>query len=168
MQAVTDGLVPLDWVILGVLLVSILIGLWRGFIYELLALANWAQAALLGSWLGGAVSEWLGLGSWTPQARQILGFVLVFVIVLLVGGWLASWIKGWVARSGLRAADRALGGLFGVLRGALVLILAAMVVHGMALQTSSWWLEARSARWLDGGVVMVRSLWAAPPPVTKD
>lgn len=168
MEAALNGLVPLDWVILLVLLASVLIGLWRGFIYELLSLANWVQAGLLGSWLGGHVTHWLGLGSWTPQARQVLGFVVVFVLALLLGGWLASLIKGWVARSGLRAADRALGGLFGVLRGALVLILAAMVVHGMALQGAAWWSESRGARWLDIGVVMVRSLWAAPPSVTKE
>ena len=167
MSDLAQAMVPLDWVILGVLLASVLIGLWRGFIYELLSLANWVQAGVLASVLGTQVTTWIGLGSWTPQAQQVLGFVLVFVLALLLGGWLASWIRSWVSRSGLRAPDRALGGLFGVLRGALVLVVAAMVVHGMALQTSPWWPESRGARGLDEGVVLLRSLWA-PTPVAKD
>lgn len=167
MNETLQGVAPLDWVIVGVLCASVLVGLWRGFIYELLALANWVQAGVLASVLGTQVTALIGLGSWTPQAQQVLGFVLVFVVALLIGGWLASWIRSAVSRSGLRAPDRALGGLFGVLRGALVLVVAAMVVHGMALQTALWWQESRGARALDVGVVMLRGLWA-PSPIAKE
>lgn len=150
----------LDWVIALVLLASIGIGLWRGFIYELLALANWVQAIVLARWLGEPVMAWLGASDWALQWQRALGFALVFVLALLLGGWLASLIRRWVARSGLRPADRALGALFGGLRAALVLVVAAMVVHGMGLQGSAWWVSSVGARQLDTGVAWVRSGWA--------
>ena len=32
---------PLDWALLAVLATSVLVGLWRGLVYELLSLAGW-------------------------------------------------------------------------------------------------------------------------------
>lgn len=163
MDAAWAGIAAWDGVIALVLFASVVVGLWRGFIYESLALVNWVQAAVLASAFGGSVVAAVGLTGLSPQWQQVLGFVLVFVLALLLGGWLAAWVRRWVSRSGLRAPDRALGGLFGVLRGALVLVLMAMVVHGMALQGSPWWQASLGARWLDVGVVMVRGLWAPSP-----
>ena len=41
----------LDWVLLAVLLVSLLLGLWRGLVYEVLSVVSWIAAFVLAQWL---------------------------------------------------------------------------------------------------------------------
>ena len=41
---------PIDWTFLAVLLVSMLIGAWRGLVYELLSLAAWVVAFFAAQW----------------------------------------------------------------------------------------------------------------------
>ena len=88
MGATWAGIAAWDGVIALVLFASVVVGLWRGFIYESLALVNWVQAAILASAFGGSVVAALGLTGLSPQWQQVLGFVLVFVLALLLGaGW---------------------------------------------------------------------------------
>ena len=39
-----------DWILLGVLLASMVVGLWRGLVYEVLSLAGWVAAFFVAQW----------------------------------------------------------------------------------------------------------------------
>ena len=168
MESLVQGVAPVDLGMALLLFVSTVLGLWRGFIYEALALANWASAFVVARWLSEPLMGWLGMSQVTPLLRYWLGFGVGFVLALLVGGWLASLVRRWVSQSGLRAADRSLGGLFGVVRATLVLLVAALLVNSMGWRASSWWVESKGAHLLDGLVDVVRPMWSVPSVAVKE
>ena len=135
----------LDWVFLAVLLISLVVGAWRGLIYELLSVLSWIAAFILAQWLGPEVGQWLPMSGAEEAIRSVAGFVVVFILMVFVGGFIAWLVKKLVQAVGLRAADRALGAMFGLVRG-VILLLAATVVVGMTpMQTSGWWQESWGA-----------------------
>jgi membrane protein required for colicin V production len=65
---------------------------------------------------------------------------------------MAALMRRLVTAVGLSPVDRALGGAFGMARGALVLLVLAVMVHLLALSGSAWWHESRSAGVLDAAL----------------
>jgi membrane protein required for colicin V production len=74
--------------------------------------------------------------------RYALSFVLVFVASLLAAA-VVSWLLGKVvSTAGLRPVDRSLGGIFGLARGLVVLLVLAVVVHLVGMRSEPWWRES--------------------------
>jgi membrane protein required for colicin V production len=135
----------LDWIFVAVLVISLVVGAWRGLVYELLSLVNWIAAFVLAQWFAPEAARYLPLANATEVVRYAAGFVVVFVVVLFAGGLLAFLIRKLIAAVGLRPVDRVLGAAFGVVRGVVVL-LALTVVAGMTpVVKSLWWQESTGA-----------------------
>lgn len=132
----------LDWVAAAVLLASLLLGLWRGLVYEVLSVLSWIAAFILAQWFAPAAAAWLPMDGWTEALRYAAGFVLVFIAALFAGGLLAWATKKLVEAVGLRPMDRALGGMFGLVRGTVLVLALAVVVHLTRWHTSDWWLDS--------------------------
>jgi len=135
----------LDWLFLALLLGSLALGAWRGFVSEVLSVLNWLLAFVLAQWLGQDVGQHLPLGEMSDLLRFAAGFVLVFVLAALCGG-LVVWMLGrLIAASGLKQVDRVLGAGFGVLRGVILLLAAAVVVEMTPMKASGWWRQSTAA-----------------------
>jgi membrane protein required for colicin V production len=134
----------LDWAVLGVLAASVLLGLWRGLVYEVLSVLNWVAAFFLAQWFAQAAAQWLPMGGAGQALRHAAGFVVVFIASLFIGGLLAWLLKKLVEAVGLRPVDRALGGLFGLVRGTVAVLAVAVVVHLTSWKDSRWWKESVS------------------------
>lgn len=154
-----------DGVLLFVLLVSALVGVWRGLVYEVLFLLAWVAAFLLAQAYAARTAAWLPLAGLAPALRTAAGFALVFVASAFAGGFLAWLVKKLVAAVGLRPIDRVLGGVFGLLRGAVVLLAVAVTVGMTPLREHAGWRASQVARVLDGGVHALRPL--LPPAVAR-
>ena len=141
-----DILTTLDWIFLAVLLLSFMLGLWRGLVYEVLSLMAWVAAFVLAQWLATDVAQHLPLAGFAEPVRYAFGFVLVFVAVVFAGGLLAWLIKKAIVAVGLRPIDRVLGGLFGLLRGLLILLALAVVVQTTALKSQAIWQQSAGAQ----------------------
>lgn len=132
-----------DFILLGILLVFVLIGGWRGFVREILSLVTWAAAILIG-WL--FADDVAGLYDTLVQddvVRRVLGFVTLFVIVFLFG-MLASFLANryLLQKKSFRLGNTVLGGLFGALRGALVVTLVFLLAGVTSFPQRDWWREA--------------------------
>ena len=130
----------LDWIFLGVLLVSLALGAWRGLIHELMSVLSWIAAFMLAQWLAPDVAHKLPLAGSGEAVRYAAAFALVFVLCVFAGGLLAVLVRKIFTAVGLQPADRALGAAFGLVRG-VVLLLAATVVIGMTPWRSSQWRQ---------------------------
>ncbi len=137
------GLPLTDGVLGGILLLSMVVGAWRGLVHELMSLAGWVAAFVLAQWLADDVARWLPV--WREAAVQVryaLSFVLVFVASMLAAA-VVSWLLGKVvSTAGLRPVDRSLGGIFGLARGLVVLLVLAVVVHLVGMRSEPWWRES--------------------------
>ena len=135
----------LDWIFLAVLAVSLLLGAWRGLVYEVLSVISWIAAFVLAQWFAPDAAAMLPIAGAGEAVRYAAGFVAVFLAVVFAGGLLAWLIKKLVQAVGLRPIDRMLGAMFGLLRGVVVLLAAAIVINMTALHNAQWWTESKGA-----------------------
>ncbi len=135
----------LDWVFLTVLVASLALGAWRGLVYEVLSVLGWIAAFVLAQWLAPDAAAWLPMGHSADALRYAAGFVLVFIACAFAAGLLAWALKKLVEAVGLRPVDRTLGAAFGLVRGAVLLLAAAVVVNLTPLQGGEWWTESKGA-----------------------
>ncbi len=145
-----------DYAVLAVIAASALLGLWRGVVSEILALAAWvagflaarAWAESLGRHLAGLVAE--------PALRYALGFVLVMAGVLVVFALGRLLMKLLLRAVGLGLLDRLLGAGFGVVRGLLIVFVAVLLAGMTALPKAVWWREAELAPPVETAAIAVR------------
>jgi len=136
----------LDWIFLVVLLGSLLLGAWRGLVYEVVSALSWVAAFVAAQWFAPDVAEKLPMSGAGEAVRYAAGFVVVFVGVVFAGGLTAWLIKKLIESVGMRPADRALGAVFGLLRGLVLLLAATVVVQMTPLKTAAWWQESAGAQ----------------------
>ncbi len=148
----------LDFAFLGIVLLSILIGAFRGFVREALSLATWILAFILTLRYGPLLSLKLESSIHALAARIAIGYALVFFGVLLVGAILTYLIGILVRSTGLSPVDRMLGAGFGVLRGGLLVIALVMVAGITALHEQPWWQQSRLAPQLQPSANQLQTL----------
>jgi membrane protein required for colicin V production len=137
-----------DWILLAVLGLSLLLGMWRGIIQEVLSLVGWVAAFYVSQMYAPMAAAWLPMDGSSQMLRYAAGFVVVFVAVL-VGTALVSWvIKKLVSAVGLGSLDRLLGSLFGLMRGVVILLAVTVLVGMTPMRETEGWREAQGAQWL--------------------
>lgn len=135
----------LDWVFAGVMTASFLLGAWRGLVYEVLSVLAWIAAFILAQMFAPDLAGWLPMGHASQSLKHVVAFLLVFVGVVFAGGLCAWLIKKLIEAVGLRPVDRALGAGFGLARGALLLMVVAIVVNMTSFRRDDWWTESKGA-----------------------
>ncbi len=128
-----------DWILLAVLGVSVLLGMWRGLVREVMSLVGWIAGFWIAQEWAPQAGAWLPLQGASEVLRYLAGFVTVLVGVLVVSvvlGWMVSKLLSAV---GLGLVDRLLGGVFGGLRGVVLLLTLAVVVSLTPMQSAAWW-----------------------------
>ncbi len=146
-----------DYVILGLLGISGLLGLLRGFLREMFSLMTWVAAV----WIAIHFSDLLAqqLEPWIKEAplRKAASFCLVLFGTLVVGAILGGVIANLLSTAGLSGTDRLVGLVFGVMRGALLAALLLAVAERTPVPQSSWWKQSvlipafkPLANWIDG------------------
>lgn len=132
-----------DYFILGLIGLSALISIWRGFIKEALSLATWVVAFLVAFVFSNALAELLTPWISLPSVRAAVAIALLFVAVLLLGG-LAGQLAGQLVRkTGLSGTDRVLGTVFGVARGIMIVAVMVLLAGLTALPQDPWWRESQ-------------------------
>ena len=132
----------LDWIFVALVLGSLLLGAWRGLVYELLSLVGWLVAFVAARYGAGNMAQWLPLGGSDPAVRYAVGFVVLFIAVAFAWGLVSSLAKRLIESVGLRPVDRTLGAVFGLLRAALLLAVVTLVVGYTPLQQGEWWQQS--------------------------
>jgi membrane protein required for colicin V production len=143
--------ITLGWVdlaLLSVLGLSVLIGLWRGLVFEVVSLLGWLVAFVIANSVGPLLAQILPIGDPSSPLRLWAGYAIVFVLVLIACTLLARMLRALISATPLSVVDRLLGGAFGVARGALVLVIVATLVTLSPFAQSSSWQNSHGALWL--------------------
>ena len=150
----------LDFVVIGVLLLSAILAFIRGFTREMFSLLGW---------VGAAAAAWFLLPYTEPYARQIVDDVLaariiasvaVFIVVLFAIAFIGSPVSGRVKDSHFSSLDRLLGGVFGAVRGGVLIVLGYLVLVSFYPKDSQipWMRDAVSKPYLERGLRIAEGL----------
>jgi len=151
----------LDWCVIAVMALSTLLAFFRGFTREFIALVTWIVGVAAAIVFSPTVASWLPDFGLNEGVRYIVAFASILVAALLAGA-LVAWPLGSVIRkSGLGFVDRFLGAIFGVARGALLVVGFALVAGLTSLPRLDWWQNAALAPALAAAAFAAAS-WLPP------
>jgi len=137
-------LASVDWIILGVLAISTLMSVRRGFVKEALSLLTWIAAVIVARLFAGQFAVLLENSIETASLRLGAAYLVLFVGTLIVGGMVNFLVGEFVKMTGLTGTDRFLGMFFGLARGALFVTLAVAGLHYLApVKEDQWYQESR-------------------------
>ena len=161
----TEWLSALGWVdatLLVVLLLSMIVGLMRGFVFECLSLAGWLVAWFGAQWASPQLAPYLPVG--TPGSGLQLGaaFILAFIGALVAWSLLARLIRMLIHATPLSLPDRLLGAGFGLLRAGVLLLAVATAVLLTPASQSQGWRVSHGGRWLGLTLQALKPLLPAP------
>lgn len=148
----------IDWTLLAVLLLSIVVGLVRGFVFELMSLAGWLVAWFGAQFLAHEVSPHLPVGTPGSATNMAAAYVLCFFAILIVWTLLAKLVRLLLHATPLSLPDRLLGAGFGMLRGGVLLLAVATAVTLTPAAHSAPWKRSEGARWLEMAMLGLKPL----------
>jgi membrane protein required for colicin V production len=132
-----------DYAVMAVIGLSALRGMWRGLLAEAFGLVGWVVAFFVavnfvGSvvpyipahWPGGALTQWS------------IAFLLIVAAVLVLSSVASALLTRVTEVIGLRGIDRSLGLLFGVVRGAILVVILVALAGLTELPQHDFWRDA--------------------------
>jgi membrane protein required for colicin V production len=131
----------LDWLLLAILVYSIAVSWFKGFVREVLGLITVLVGVLLAAWFYRGVGRLFKDVVRTENIALFFGFSLIFVMTL-VAGFVVIWlVTKFMKFAKLQWADRLLGAAFGFIRGwvisaAILLALTAFEIQTERLKSS--------------------------------
>jgi len=151
-------MVTLDFIIIGIVLVSAFAGLMRGFLVSVCSLVTWVLAVWLAWRLAPSLVPHLGgalrvepYGLWASRT-------IFFLAILIVGAIIGAIVNHFVRTSLFRGTDRFLGFLFGLLRGVVILGVLAVLAQTLRLTGEGWWKGSRLAPQLEPVASVLRAI----------
>jgi membrane protein required for colicin V production len=146
-----------DYAVLVIVGISILISVIRGLVREVLALLAWLAAFVAATFLGAGVAPWMPQAIPTEELRLLTGFLIVFVGVLIAMSLIAMLVSRLIRRAGLGVEDRMFGMLFGVARGAVVVLLLVLLAGLTPLPRDPMWRNAMLSSPLESMALYVKA-----------
>ena len=132
-----------DYAIIVVIGLSVITGLFRGLIKELIALCVWILAFWLAMTYSSAIVPWLAPYIQDKTVQSVVAFILILVGTVIVGGLFNALLSVILRHSGLSGTDRLLGMGFGFVRGVFIVALMIMVTNMTSLPHKEYTHDSR-------------------------
>jgi len=149
-----------DGVVAVILLGSAGMAFLRGFVHEVLAIAAWVGAGLVALYGFDHVHLWFRALVGVPWAGDAAAALSLFLLALLAFSLITKAVSNRVRKSALNSVDSSLGFVFGLLRGAVVVCLAYMMMAWMIApdEPPAWLANAKTRPWLQRGAGALENL----------
>ena len=135
-----------DYAVIGVIAFSIVLGWWRGFVYELLSLLGWIAAYFVARLFAADLTEYVPDLFSSITAKTTVAYACLFMATLLVSGVVAWLLSKLVRFAGLGLMDGVVGGVFGLIRGMLLVLILVLLAGLTSLPKKPFWREAWSSK----------------------
>jgi membrane protein required for colicin V production len=158
-------LIWVDYVIIGIIGLSSLVSLFRGFVREAFSLAAWILAFWV-SWtffrdLAGHLEQWLTVQS----MRMGAAFAILFLVTIILGSIVNYLVGQLVDKSGLSGTDRMIGIFFGAARGALLVVVMVWLAGFTPFPNDQWWQESLLIKYFQDLALWLKDL--LPPDIAS-
>jgi membrane protein required for colicin V production len=148
----------LDWIIVLILAASVIRSLMRGLVEEVFSLAAWVLAFLAAKWGAVVVAPMLPAALKSENLRYLGGFLIVFLAMMIAVFIVGHGVKKMVESAGLEGADKYIGALFGLLRGAVILVGMTLAIGLTRIPQTEFWRHATLTRGLEVAALQVKPL----------
>lgn len=128
-----------DYVIIGVIFVSTIISLLRGFVKESISLTIWVIGFLVSLRFYQDLAVFLEPYISSSGLKNIISFVAIFLVVLIIGSLFNFLLSFIIEKTGLSGTDRLLGMLFGFAKGVLLVSVLLLVISSTSFVQDDWW-----------------------------
>jgi membrane protein required for colicin V production len=132
-----------DILVILVLFASLIFGFFRGFVKELLSLMAWVFAFFVAYYFSSSVAIILPFEA-EFSIKYVGSFVVIFIFVLIVSSILIRHISFFVYKIGLGASNIILGGLFGILRGIIIVYFLIFLIEKTSFVEEPTWQYSNS------------------------
>ncbi|OUR86413.1 colicin V production CvpA [Methylophaga sp. 42_8_T64] len=146
-----------DYVIIGIILISSGISIVRGFIKEVLSLISWILAFWVALMFHAHLATLLTDYVSTPSIRLFAAFFTLFLVTLVLGALVNHLISQLVEKTGLTGTDRSLGVIFGLLRGVAIVTLLVLLAGATPMPADSWWQNSLLLEYFEQMAIWARS-----------
>jgi membrane protein required for colicin V production len=160
-----DSIGWVDWALLAIVLASMVVGIVRGLVFEVLSVLGWVAAYVAAHALAQWIAPELPIGARGSALNFGAAFALCFVGTLFVWTLLARLIRLLIHATPLTLVDRTLGAAFGMGRALVVLLVLATVVSFTPASRSPAWQTSHGAAWLGALLTGIKPL--LPEAVTR-
>ena len=133
----------IDYVIMAIMTVSMITGVFRGFVKEVVSLIIWIAAVWLAYVYATEGAKWLEPHISDPSTRFVLAFILIVLALVILGAIINAIISALIRRSPLSGMDRFLGLLFGILRGVFIAALFLLILNMTSLPKEKYEKESK-------------------------
>lgn len=129
----------IDIAIASVVILSLITGLFRGFVKECIALCVWILAFWFAFHYSAMLDPWVAPHVHDQSARTVVEFLIILFSSLILGGVVNAIIGFIMRRTGLSGTDRLLGMGFGFIRGVFIVAILMLGVRltGMPVEEYS-------------------------------
>jgi membrane protein required for colicin V production len=150
-----------DYLIIGIILISSGISIVRGFIKEVLSLISWIVAIWVAFMFFANFASLLTPYIDTATLRLFIAFFVLFVVTLILGALVNHLISQLVEKTGLSGTDRALGVIFGILRGVAIVTILVLAAGVTPMPSDSWWQNSLLLQHFEDLAVWIKQLLPA-------
>ncbi|HBK76924.1 MAG TPA: CvpA family protein [Gammaproteobacteria bacterium] len=144
-----DQIVWVDAVVLAALVLSLGLGIFRGIVREILSLSSW----IISIWLAYVYGDDLAIVvvPWVESERLsgLIGYVVVFVTVLVLLSLVGALLLKLFRIAGLSGTSRLLGGLFGFLRGLVIVTVLLFSAEWTPATSQAWFRDSQIVPYFD-------------------
>lgn len=142
----------IDWIIIAFVFVSFAYGVVRGFVREMISLAGWVIGAYLALRFAPALGARIPLEIEWSVVKTVLAGVLIFVLCVFTAALIGFGARQLLIAVKLSFADRALGGVFGFVRGVLIVAVAVLLARDTQVARQRFWLESATLPQIEAAV----------------
>jgi len=155
----------LDLSVIGIILVSGLLAMLRGFTREVLAIASWAVAAVAAYAFYPLALPYASQYIPNKMAALAAAAGAIFLVTLIVAYFITAKISDIILDSKIGALDRTLGFLFGVVRGYLIAVILFLFFQWLVSpqMQPTWVKEAKTKSMLETSGAWIKSLLPEDP-----
>lgn len=139
---ILSQLIWIDYVILGIISISAIIGLFRGLVKEAFSLGTWLISIFIGIRFSQSFSVYLIDYIDLPSVRIATAFIVLLLLSLILGSMLSYLVSQIVEKTGLSGTDRFAGLIFGIARGMVVMSVLVLLAGLTPLPQDPWWVQS--------------------------
>lgn len=155
-----------DYLIIILITISVMVGLWRGLLREVISVVTWIAAFAIAFLFAQDGAAHLTGHIELPSLRLAAAFGGLFLTTLLIGWLIGLLASCLVDHAGLTSTDRVLGAVFGLARGALIVAVLVLAAGLTPLPNDVWWQQSSLLTRFEEGAIWMRGF--LPPELAQN